>query len=272
MGVPKSGVSRSLARLERAVGAVLVDRSTRHLRLTDAGTLFRPHALRILTEVAEAGSALDGLAGEPSGTLKVSLPLTVAAALVSPMLPSFMAAYPQVRVILAVENRFIDMPAEPVELVIRVGPLPDSDLIARKLLVSEAWTCASPAYLAARGTPTTLAELHDHILIGYSDSPIRLPVSAANSDEPTGLPAAAISDSVAMLPAILGGAGIADLPDFLVAPHVADGRLTRLWPEIEGRQLAIHAIYPSHRSLSAKVRVFIDALMASIANRHLAEA
>ncbi len=87
------------------------------------------------------------------GTLRVSLPFTVAVALVSPMLPAFLAANPKVRVVLDVENHFIDMPVEPVDLVIRVGALTDSDLIARRLMSSETWTCASPAYLTARARP-----------------------------------------------------------------------------------------------------------------------
>ncbi|MEG9527294.1 MAG: LysR family transcriptional regulator [Hyphomicrobiales bacterium] len=269
LGLPKSGVSRALARLERDLGAVLVDRSTRHLRLTDAGTVFRPHALRILADVDEAGTALEGLGGVPAGTLRVSLPFTVATALVAPMLPAFMAAYPQVRVMLAVENRFVDMPIEPADLLIRVGPLVDSDLIARRLLESEAWLCASPGYLAARGTPARVADLTDHTLIGYGDR------TMAYRDDATGEagrielpPAVAISDSAALLPVVLGGAGIAYLPDFLARPHVADGRLDRLWPATEGDKIAIHAVYPSHRSLSAKVRVFIDALVASFDDLH----
>jgi DNA-binding transcriptional LysR family regulator len=264
LGLPKSGVSRALARLERDLGAVLVDRSTRHLRLTDAGTLFRPHALRILADVDEAGCALDGLGGVPAGTLRVSLPFTIATALVAPMLPAFMAAFPQVRVVLVVENRVIDMPAEPIDLAIRVGPLADSDLIARRLLVSESLLCASPGYLAAHSTPARAADLSDHILIGYGDRPMLY-----QDDVPDGAgrvelsPAVAISDAVALLPIVLGGAGIAHLPDFLARPHIADGRLVRLWPAREGDQFVVHAVYPSHRSLSAKVRVFIDALTAS---------
>jgi DNA-binding transcriptional LysR family regulator len=269
LGLPKSGVSRALSRLERDVGTALVDRSTRHLRLTDAGTLFRPHVLRILADVDEAGTALEGLGGVPAGTLRVSLPFTVATALVAPMLPKFMAAYPQVRVILAVENRFVDMPAETADLLIRVGPLVDSDLIARRLLVSEAWLCASPSYIAARGTPARVADLTDHTLIGYGDR------AMAYQDDATGdagriklPPAVAVSDSAALLPVVLGGAGIAYLPDFLARPYAAEGRLVRLWPATEGIETVIHAVYPSHRSLSAKVRVFIDALVASLDGRH----
>ena len=247
---------------------MLIDRSTRHLRLTDAGRLFRPHALRILADVDEAVTALDGLGGVPTGTLRISLPFTVATALVSPMLPAFMAAYPQVRVVLDVENRVIDMPAEPVDLVIRAGELAESDLIARRLLLSETWLCTSPGYLALRGTPTRVTDLNDHALIGYGDR------AMAYRDQTPGdagrielLPTAAISDSVALLPALLGGAGIAHLPDFLASRYVANGRLVRLWPASEGDQIPIHAIYPSHRSLSAKVRVFIDALVTSIDGR-----
>jgi DNA-binding transcriptional LysR family regulator len=266
LSLPKSGVSRALARLERQVGAALVDRSTRHLRLTDAGTLFRPHALRILADVDEARAAIDGIGGVPAGTLRVSLPFTIATAIVAPMLPAFMAAYPQVRVVLAVENRFVDMPADPVDLAIRVGPLPDSDLIARRLLISETWICASPAYLAARGTPSRASNLGDHTLIGYADRPATYgDGTVGHGSNAEFLPAAAVSDAAAMLPAVLGGAGIARLPDFLASPYVSDGSLVRLWPGSGGDRIEIHAVYPSHRSLSAKLRVFIEALASSVA-------
>jgi DNA-binding transcriptional LysR family regulator len=262
LDVPKSGVSRALARLERQVGAVLVDRSTRHMRLTDAGTLFRPHALRILADVDEAGAALDGLAAVPSGTLAVSLPFTVAAAIVAPMLPGFAAVFPQVRVILAVENRVIDMPAEAVDLVIRVGALPDSDLIARRLLTSQTWLCASPAYLSVRSTPCQVADLKEHALISYADRPTTYTDgSPGHAGVAAFAPGTVVSDAAAMLPAVLGGLGIAHLPDFLAKPYVADGQLIRLWPNSAGNEVAIHALYPSHRALSAKVRVFIDALV-----------
>lgn len=268
LGLPKSGVSRALARLERDVGVILIDRSTRHLRLTDAGTQFRPHVLRILADVDEAGAALDGLGNVPAGPLRISLPFTIATALVAPMLPAFVASYPQVRVVLSVENRFIDMPAEPADLMIRAGPLADSDLIARRLLLSETWLCASPDYLAARGTPVCAADLSSHSLIGYSDrATVYRDEGGGDAGQIELPPAIAISDAAALLPVVLTGAGIAHLPDFLARSLVADGRLVRLRPTIAREPTMIHAIYPSHRSLSAKVRVFIDALAASIA-RH----
>ena len=268
LGWPKSTVSRSLARLEVAVGAVLFDRSTRHLRLTDAGVLFRPHAIRILTDVDEAGTAVDNFAGVPRGTLRISAPFTFVVAILSPMLPSFLARYPEVRVRLAVENRFIDMPLEAADLVIRAaGALPDSDLIARHLLATEAWTCASPAYLAARGTPSSVGELSRHALIGYWDRPetwsYRRPGGVVEQIEFR--PANAVSDSAALLPMLVGGAGIGRLPDFIARDAVARGDLVRLFPDAKGDGFGVHALYPSHRSLSAKVRVFIDALIDHLA-------
>lgn len=225
LGLPKSSVSRSLTRLETQVGAVLVDRSTRHLRLTDAGVLFRPYALRILNDVDEAGTALDGFAGVPQGTLRVSVPFALAVSLVAPMLPNFLASYPEVRVVLDVENRIVDMPVEAVDLVIRVGALPDSDLIARRLMTTEAWTCASPGYIAARGTPESVAEIREHSLVGFFDRRMTwsylMPDGATEQVEFR--PATVVSDPLALTPVIVGGAGIGRLPDFLARPLVSFG-------------------------------------------------
>ena len=271
LDLPKSTISRALARLERTVGATLVDRSTRHLRLNDAGVLFRPYAVRILADVDEAGTALDAFAGAPRGTLRISAPFTFVVAILSPMLPSFLARYPEVRVVLDVENRVIDMPLEAADLVVRAaGALPDSDLIARHLLTTEAWTCASPAYLAARGVPSTVAELGRHTLIAYADLP-----TTWSYRSPDGAvariafgPANAVSDSAALQPLLVGGAGIGLLPDFTARDAVARGNLVRLFPDMRGDTFGVHALYTSRRSLSAKVRVFIDALIEYIAARH----
>jgi len=268
LDLPKSTISRALVRLEIAVGATLVDRSTRHLRLTDAGLLFLPYAARILADIDEAGTALDNFAGVPRGTLRISAPFTFVVAILSPMLPSFLARYAEVRVVLNVENRVIDMPLEPADLVIRVADaLPDSDLIARHLLTTEGWTCASPGYLEAHGVPASFAELGRRALIGYSDQPMiwsfRMPDGAVEQIEFRA--ANAVSDSVALQPMLIGGSGIGRLPDFIARDAVARGDLVRLFPETEGDKFQVHALYPSHRSLSAKVRVFIDALVEHLA-------
>ena len=272
LDLPKSTISRSLARLELAVGTTLVDRSTRHLRLSDAGILFRPYAVRILADVDEAGTALDSFAGVPRGTLRISAPFTFVVAVLSPMLPSFIARYREVRVIVDVDNRVIDMPLDPADLVIRVSAgMPDSDLIARHLLTTEVWTCASPGYLAAYGTPSSVAALSQHTLIAYSDEPATWSYQTTDAAIKTlnFRPVHVVSDSAAMQPMLAGGAGIGRLPDFIAKGAVARGELVRLFDNAVGDEFSIHAVYPSHRSLSAKVRVFIDALIEYLAvDRH----
>lgn len=145
-----------------------------------------------------------------------------------------------------------------------VGPLADSDLIARRLMASETWTCASPDYLAARGTPARASDFGDHALISYADAPAVYRDGTDRPDSGVELrPAAVVTDAAAMLPAVLGGARVARLPDFLASPYVASGQLTQLWPGGRGDQIAINALYPSHRVMSAKLRVLIDVLASS---------
>lgn len=272
LSTPKSTVSRSLVRLERDTGTALVDRSTRHLRLTDAGIILRAHAGRVLDAVDGAETAIDEYLGVPRGTLRLSVPFTLAVTLIAPMLPAFIAAYPSIRIVVDIENRVIDMPVEPVDLVIRVGALRNSELIARRLLTTEVWTCASPAYLAAQGIPATVAELGSHRLVAEFDRCMRWSYRSGSgvTEQIDFIPSAVIPDSTAILPMILGDAGIARLPDFLARRAVAEGTLTRVLPDWRGDLFDIHAVYASHRSLTAKMRIFIDALVAHIADTRFA--
>jgi len=261
LGMPKSSASRSLARLEAAAGSALIERSTRHMRLTDAGRLLHRHARRILDDVGEAENALTGLIGVPRGTLRVSVGFTIALGPLAPMLPQFLACYPEVRVALSIDNRNVDLLAEDFDVAIRIGPLPDSDLIARRLATIALWTCASPAYLAARGTPATVEDLRSHELIGRVDRranwQFRAPGGVLHEIEV--VPGTVIPEPAVLQTVLGGGAGIGRLPDFSAADAVAHGTLVRLLPEYDD-SVDVHALYPSHRSLSAKVRVFIDAL------------
>ena len=261
--MPKSSVSRSLVRLEESIGAVLVERSTRHLRLTDAGLLLQRHARRILDDVGEAENAIGGLIGRPSGDLRVSVPFTFAAGPLAPMLPGFLARYPDVRVILTVDNRNVDLLTEEIDVAIRIGPLPDSELIARRIATLELWPCASPAYLAGSAPIEKPADLLKHRLIGHGERGerwvFRTPGGADRDIEFD--PGIVVPEPDVVRTMLLLHAGIGILPDFHAADDVAAGRLQRVLPAFKGRSVETHALYPSHRSLSAKVRVFIDALV-----------
>ena len=263
LGMPKSSVSRSLVRLEEALGAVLVERSTRHLRLTDAGLLLKRHARRIIDDVGEAENAIVGLVGAPRGDLRVSVPFTFAAGPLAPMLPGFALRHPEVRVVLSIDNRPIDLLAEEVDIAIRIGPLPDSELIARRLAVFELWPCASPAYLEGAPPIGTPPDLLAHRLIAHADRRQRWTFRAAigTLSDVEFAPGTVIPEPDVVRTMLLGHAGVGMLPDFHAAGDIAAGRLVRVLPDFGCGSVEAHALYPSHRSLSAKVRVFIDALV-----------
>ena len=267
LGMPKSSVSRALARLEAAVGTALIERSTRHLRLTDAGRLLHRHAARILDDVSEAENEVGRLIGRPSGTLRVSVGFTFAAGPLAPMLAMFVKRCPDVRVVLTVDNRPVDLLTEDIDVSIRIGPLQDSELIARKLGAIALWACASPAYLAERGTPATLDDLLSHALIAHADRRaswrVRTPSGAVRPMETE--PGVVIPEPAVVKTMLLDGAGIGWLPDFDAREVLASGALVRVLPGYEVDAVEVHALYPSHRSLSAKVRVFIDMLVEHMA-------
>jgi len=272
LGMPKSSVSRSLVRLEGIAGSALVERSTRHLRLTDTGNLLLRHARRILDDVGEAENALSGMIGVPRGTLRVNAPFTFTVGLLTPMLPAFLAHYPEVRVSLFVESRPVETFAKDADVAIRIGPLRDSEFIARKLATIRLLLCASPAYLEAHGTPQTLNHLAGHSLLGNVDRRFvwRFRTSVGTIEEFEFTPNTVVSEPAAAQTLLLGGAGIGRLPDYLAADALARGTLVRVLPECEGDTVDAHALYPSHRSLSAKVRVFVDALVVHL--KKIAEA
>ena len=265
--MPKSSTSRALVRLEDSIGAPLVERSTRHLRLTDAGLLLQRHARRILDEVGEAENAVGGLLGHPQGELRVSVPFTFAAGPLARSLPGFLARYPDVSVQLTIDNAVVDLLAGDFDVAIRIGPLVDSEWIARRLTRLALWPCASRAYLEGRPAIVVPADLARHTMIGRRGSketwPFRSPNGARRDVEIETRCVAPEPDVVRTM--VMGGAGIGILPDFHAADAIATGELVRVLPTYEHRSIDVHALYPSHRSLSAKVRVFVDALAGDLA-------
>ena len=268
LGAPKSTVSRSLVRLEEGLGIVLVERSTRNLHLTDAGKLFHMHALRILADVDEAQVAVDGLSGVPCGTLRINGPHTFLQGAVAAMLPSFLTRYPKVNVVLEAESPRLAPSATEVDIMIRVGPLADSAVVARRLITVELWTCASPAYLAAHGSPSCVADLAAHDVVGLVER--RMHWSFHDPDgrlEEVELHPRAVVPDVAVTRVVLsGGAGIGQLPDFMARDAIERGELVRVLSDMRPATSDLYVLYPSHHGLEAKVRVFIDALVVRVAH------
>ena len=269
MGRPKSSVSRSLARLEAELGAGLVERSTRNVKLTDAGRLLHSHAERILGELDEAEAALGGFTGVPRGVLRVNAPYSFAMGAIAPMLPGFLQRYRELEVVLEMQGAS-DPPSSDADLIIRLGPLPDSSMIARRLATVELWTCANAAYLSGRGVPRTVKDLPAHDIVGATR---KLQWSYRTHDgrvEGIELRARAVVPDAALTRLVLArGGGIGRLPDFMAGEAIAAGELQRVLEGFSPETIDAHAIFPPQRTLSAKVRVFLDLLVAQTESRRV---
>jgi DNA-binding transcriptional LysR family regulator len=181
-------------------------------------------------------------------------------------MPRFTAKYPDVRVVLTVENRLTDLQMEKIDLAIRIGPLQDSSLVSRRIASIALWPCASPAYLDGHSAIERPEQLSQHKLIAHADQAevwrFRDAAGATTTVEVKA--ATVITEPFVMKTVLIGGAGIGLLPDFHAFDAVTDGRLIRLFPDSSAMSVDAHTLYPSHRSLSAKVRVFIDALASHL--------
>ncbi len=266
---PKSSVSRSLSRLEQALGSVLVERATQRLHLTDTGHLFLPYALRILQEVEDAEVTLGRFAGVPRGTLRISAPFAFTKGALIPMLPGFLARYPEVNVAFEADAGWSSLATGDADLFMRVGPLPTTTMVARRLATVELWICASPAYLAARGSPASASALAAHDIVGLTGPEVIWPFrSAGGRVEEITLHTRAVLPDTALVQSVLAAAGgIGQLPDYMAADSIAKGELVRVLPEIGAATSDAFALFPSHHGLLPKARVFIDAAAAYIADR-----
>ncbi len=264
LGVSKSVVSKRLAALEERLGARLINRTTRHLGLTEVGTAFLDRAQRILAELDEAEQAVSRLSTEPRGTLRINAPMSFGVLHVAPLLAEFMALYPDLSVTMDLNDRKVDLIEEGYDLAVRIADLPDSSLIARRLAPARRTVCASPAYWARKGKPETPADLaaHDCLIYSYLQSgnewrfrdaagPVSVsvegPFRANNGD--------------ALRAAALAGLGVCFSPTFIVGEDLRAGRLVSVLDAFEDRSLSVYAVYPHRRHLSAKVRAFVDFLV-----------
>jgi len=271
LNLSKSVVSRQISALECDLGVRLFNRTTRALALTEIGSAYYERVSRILADIAETEQSVGHLQAAPRGRLRVNAPMSFGILHLAPALPDFLAAYPEVDVEMAMNDRTIDLLEEGFDLAIRIGRLSDSSLVARRLAPVRIVVCAAPAYLAAHGAPQTPADLknHDCLLYTNEDSPrdwrFTTPEGAPWAVEVKGRLAANNGDTLRV--ATLAGQGIARLPSFLVGQDLQAGTLVSLIPDYMQEDLAVHAVYPQARLLSPKVRAFIDFLAARFGPR-----
>lgn len=266
LGLSQTMATKHVGAIEDRLGARLFIRTTRRLTLTEAGQRYREAVERILAEIdeAEAEAAADTV--EPRGTLRLNAPLSFGFREISPVLVDFARLYPALTIDIGLNDRVIDLVEEGWDLAIRIGRLRDSALMARKLAPIRTVVCAAPAYLAAHGTPRTVADLARHNCLGYT-----LP-SAASAERwhfgANGSVAVAVSGNLranngdALRTAALAGQGIVYQPTFLFSDDLRQGRLVPLRLDQPVFQYAnAHAVYAPDRHVPAKVRLLIDFLV-----------
>jgi len=261
LGMPKSSVSRSLARLEEHLGVALVIRSNRKLALTETGLLFAGSARKILGEVEDAEEKVGQVRLTPRGLLRVSSPVTPGQFMIAPLIPAYLAAYPDVQVSLALTSSRVAPLADDIDVVIRTGELEDSRLVARKLGCAQLMLVSTPAYLREHGVPQSPADLSCQFLLDIADGPSVWPLRRGN--ELVSVPVSPrffANDTSTIRRVLLGGSGLAWLPDYLCCQDLAEGKLVHVMPDWERGQRDIHAVFPRHRTLTPKVRSFIDFL------------
>ena len=264
-GSTQPTVSRSIAALEEHLGVRLLNRSSRAMTLTDDGQQFYALTGRALEAVAEAEGSVGRRRGKPTGLLRLGASVAFGRLHLAPRIPRFLERFPDVEVELVLNDAFVDLVGEGIDLAIRVGDLTDPSLIARRIGTTRRVTVAAASYLQRKGVPAIPADLLQHDCLIYTR------LATGNRWYFSGPDGAITVDvhgrfradnSEAVREAVINGAGIAVIPVWMFTDEIAAGRVQIILDAFEPKQLPIHAVYPSRRQLAAKVREMIDFLAA----------
>ncbi len=270
LGLPLATVSRKVAELEAHLRASLLVRSSRGLELTPAGRSYVTAAKAILEQLSEAERAAGGEYTEPKGDLVVTAPVMFGRLHVLPAVTGFLSAYPDVSVGLVLTDRIAHFLDDQVDVALRIGELPDSDLIATRLGSVRQVVCASPAYLAGRGTPAAPEDLAQHAMISFDS------VSATSSWSfwSEGVPVAvsfrsrfSVNTTDAAIDAGLAGAGLVRAMSYQVVGHVHDRRLAVVLEAFEPPPRPVHLVYDGRNRLPLKLRAFVDFVVPRLRER-----
>jgi len=269
--LPKTTVSRRIRELEQRLNVQLLHRSTRRLGLTQAGTVYFAHCSRIPQTLLDAEAAIGELQGHATGTLRITCSYSLAVTLIAPLLATFRHRYPDVLVDLVLSHRNLDLIAQKIDLALRMGDLPDSSMVARRLAVLPNRVYASPAYLAQYGTPSHPDELLQHhalvtrvarIGTGYA-WPMREGSGGDLKNYPV-TPVIEADDPEVLKAPLLAGAGLMMATDDIMQAHVDQGLVQPILPGWLGRCPALHAVFPQGLVQPPKLRVFLDFLLARL--------
>ncbi|WP_252032281.1 LysR family transcriptional regulator [Vibrio sp. SCSIO 43135] len=272
MGLPKSNISRKVSRLESELGVRLLERSTRSQHLTEVGERYYAYCQRIKEELEASRLAVETLLEKPQGRLKVCASVAIGQGMLAPLLAHYYQQYPDVQVDLDLTNRRVDVLEEGYDVVIRVGELPSSNLIAKKLCQLKLALYCAPSYVEQAGLPVQPGDLTQHqcLLMSAKErkpvwqlfSPLDTTSLVSNQSSPSVsvafAPVLECDDFSVLKQLALDGMGITELPQYLANGSVECGDLVEVLPEWQFSPVDLYAIYPSHRGATPKVRSFLD--------------
>ena len=257
-------VSKAVTRLEEKLGARLLNRTTRRLSLTEAGSELYRRTVRALGEIENAELEVARFQTEPRGTLRVSAPMSFSILQLGAKLQGFLERYPGVSIELNLDDRRVDLVEEGFDVAIRIGTLRDSSLVARKIVPCRQVMCASPDYLKKHGTPEQPEDLLEHNCILYSfltnAREWRLVDEQGETHVVPLKGSLQTNNGLVNRAACLSGAGIVLLPTFYVGEQLRSGELVPVLCKFRPIDLAVYAVYPERRNLTPKVRAFVDFL------------
>ncbi|MRW92917.1 LysR family transcriptional regulator [Duganella sp. FT80W] len=266
LGVTRSGVGKSIARLEERLNVRLINRTPRSLSLTDDGDAFFKRCVQLMGDLEAAELAMAERSGAPHGRLKISLPLALGHAHVLPVIDHFLAQWPNVSVEVSFTDLCVDLIEDGVDVALRIGAqLQDSDLISRTVAQQRMVLCASPSYLKKNAAPSSIHDLKNHQCLFYVSGGKFQPWSFYDDElevEFTSASRLAMNSTEALRMSTLDGAGIGNLPSYLIEDDLRSGRLLALLPDYKRTRIPIRVLYPTRQHLSPKVRLFIDLLVA----------
>lgn len=264
LGVSPAGLSKQLRALEAHLGAVLIQRTTRRMSLTETGQAYYRECVRLLDELEALEASVRQQSQQVGGRLRVNAPMSFALSTLSPLLAEFLQRYPALALDLTLEDRLLDAVGEGFDVSVRLrAQLQDSSLIARQLGSVCQMLCAAPSYLALHPPLSSTDDLQRHSQLHYSlaEPPGEWPLHGPQGPVSVLGPArATVGNSLVLRDLLVAGLGIGALPSFLAAPAIARGALVEVLPEYRFAPRQVFAVYPTSRHLQPKVRAFVDFL------------
>jgi DNA-binding transcriptional LysR family regulator len=267
LGVSQATISRSLAALEKRLGAQLLKRSTRGVTLTEVGRAFASECERLLRLADEADASANGLHVEPKGLLTLVMPLLFGDRLLMPIILDYLQAWPGIEISVVYQDRFPNLHEEGVDVAVLIGPLPDSFMVAREVGAVRQIICASPAYLANRPAPRTPAELADHSVVVCSADHRMLEWRLRHNGAMRSTllqPVLRCTTPTSAIEAAVRGAGLVCCLRYQAEEHLRAGRLKTVLEVFEPDSVPVHLVYREGRRASARVRSFVDFAVARL--------